>query len=137
MDTERWIAKLEAEEKALKQAFQQSALKLDVITKNATFSPSRNAITTTYSGGSSTTNDVERFIVTFNTSSGSNTLATLELSTDSTFLPRVRRLPHTGGVKWMVTAESKDRFGTWSPTNYVATVESVVDGSISFSEVSS
>ncbi len=137
MDTERWLAKLESEDNALKQAFQQSALKLDVITKSATFSPSRNAITITTSSGNSTLNDVERFIVTFNTTTGSNTLATLELTTDSTFLPRVRRIPHTGGVKWMITAESKDRFGTWAATNYGVIIESVVDGSISFSEISS
>lgn len=133
---EQWLSRLEDEGKSLKQGFERSATSMELFTRTATHSTSRNPITLTDQFGSYTHSDPERVIVTFNTNSGANTLAKLELSTNNPSMPVVRRLPFSGGARWSVTASTRDS-STWVPTNYSFTVHALIDGIITTSETSS
>lgn len=133
MTTEQWLSSLENESKALKQGFERSATTIPLFTKSTNFSTSRNALNLSFSGGSVVVSDPERVIVTFNTSNSLNTLAKLEIQTDSNRLPLVRRLPYSGGARWSVTAGTKND-STWETTNYLFVVQSFIDGEISITE---
>lgn len=139
MNTERWIAKLEAESKALKQVFDRSATSLPVFTKIATFNTTKNLITTVIPGyGPFTQEDQERVVVTFNTTNGSNTIGKLEISTSNQYLPVKRLRIFSGGCQWVVTnSPNKDSSGNWLSTSYNFTVQSFVDGSITVTEATS
>lgn len=136
MTTEQWLSKLENESKALKQGFERSATSIPLFTKSISYSTNRNAMTMTYTGASMVVSEPERVIVTFNTLNSLNTLAKLEIQTDSNRLPLVRRLPYSGGARWSVTAGTKND-STWETTNYTFVVHSFINGEISVSEVSS
>lgn len=137
MSVEAWLSRLEKESDALKQTFLRSATSLKVITNTLTYQTVRNAITIVFSGGSNVFNDPERFIVTFDTFTGSNTIARLEMSTDQQYpFVKVRRLPYSGGARWSVVMNSRD-YATWTTTNCQISIHSLVDGSITVSEVNS
>lgn len=135
MTAEDWVAKLEAESRALKSAFDRNANSLLLKSYSTAYATVRNQVTINYSGGSSQQDDAERVIVTFDTAAGVNTIAKLELTTDNQYArPYVRRLPYTGGAKWSVTCSPKNPY---SPTNINFTVRSLVAGVLKTSEVSS
>jgi hypothetical protein len=137
MSTEEWVAKLDIESNALKQAFERSAYSMQVITKTLNFSTTQNAVTVSGSFGSFTSSDPERLIVTYDTFSGANTAAKLELSTNYLFsYPKVRRIPYLGGARWIVTLNSNVD-SSWHSTACVLTVQSLVDGAISVTEATS
>lgn len=140
MSIEKQIADLWNESNALSVAYAQAAVKLPVITSNAVnHATTANTITIVPTGGSAINqSDPERVIVTFNTTSGANTTAKLEMTTDNTSLPIVRRLPYSGGAQWSVTALPKlDGTGTRVTTNYVFTVQSLIAGTLSSADATS
>lgn len=136
---EEWLAKLEAESKALKRVFDRTANSMNVYTKSITITTTKNSITITTPGSPpSTLEDQERLIVTFNTLSGANTIAKLETACSSTFIPIKRLKPYSGGAQWMVTnSPNRDGSFNWISTTYTFTVQSFLDGVISVSEASS
>lgn len=75
--------------------------------------------------------DNEAVVVTLETTAGTNTLAILELTTNGTYMPVIRRVPYTGGARWVVTAPPRYSGGNWQPTTYNFTVQTLVDGTLS------
>lgn len=139
MKTEEWLAKLEAENKALKQVFDRAATSMTVYTKSVSITTTKNSITITTPGSPpSTLEDQERLIVTFNTLTGANTIAKLEISCSSTYIPIKRLRPYSGGAQWMVTnSPNRDGSFNWISTTYTFTVQSFLDGTLSVGEASS
>lgn len=129
-NTERLLTKLENESKALKATFEQSAMALPVFTTTHAHTTTQNKITIAASGNTYTPNDPERVIVTFNTNSGANTIAKLEISTNNAYLPVTRRIPYSGGAQWSVTAGAQSNGSSWQPTNYTFTVQSLINGTL-------
>lgn len=137
MNTETWLRKLESESKALKVASQRSASNLPIYTRSINFATSRNAITINTPGGTTTQNDPERVIVTYATTNGANTIAKLEMTNDNTNgIIVIHRIPYSGGARWSITNGSKDPV-TFTPTNYTFTVQSMIDGTLTASEMTS
>lgn len=135
MNTDTWLTRLDTESKALKVAFDRNANSLLLKTNSISYQTVRNQITLNYNGGSSQEDDPERVILTFNTSSGANTIAKLELTVDNVYArPYVRRLPYSGGARWQITITPKSPY---APTNVEFTVLSLVDGLLSTGEISS
>lgn len=139
MTTEKWISELEAESKALKQGFDRSASNMSVFTKTVSITTTKNAITITEPGGFTTTsNDQERIVVTFNTKNGSNTIAKLEFTTSSSYMPIKRLTTYSGGARWILSNNPMtDGSGNWIETTYNLTVQSFLDGTLTASEATS
>lgn len=114
---EKWLNKLEAESKALKQGFYQSATKIPLHTRTA-------RATTTPNG----TYGIERVLVTFTTHSRKPTIAQLEIKSSSDAASSVRRTNYANGAQWVVY-----QFGPspWMPTDYEFVVHSMMDGVLS------
>lgn len=136
MNVESELIKLENESKALKATFERAATTITLFTNGITHTTTQNQMTVVTSGGTYYQNDPERVIVTFNTNTGANTIAKLEIATDNTDLPVVRRLPYSGGAQWSVCAGTKNT-SPWQPTNYTFTVQSLMDGALSAAEATS
>ena len=85
-NTEQWISQLEAESNALNVAFERDARRMPIFTKTANFRPGSG-----------------NFFVTYNTTSGADTIAKIELfnSSESMFV-RPRRVRFNGGARWLV-----------------------------------
>lgn len=126
LTTSKIIKDLRQEYHAQKAAFEQSASNILLYTKSINFSTSQNEWTFYEQGGSFTSNEPERVVVTLATNTGSNTLAKLEISTDGA-APIVRRVPFSGGARWVVTAPAK---AGWSATNYNFVVQTLVNGTL-------
>lgn len=125
------IATLRREYHALKQAFEKNATQITLITKKLSYSSARNACSWSGQGFSFNYDDNERIVVTFSTNSGANTLAKLEISGDYTILPQVRRVPYSGGARWIVANAPRTSGGNWQTTSYNFTVQSLVNGTLS------
>lgn len=130
MTVSQIIANLRREYHALKQAFQASTTKINLMTKTLQFSTSKN--TCNYSGGGISFNyeDNERVIVTLTTASGVNTLANLEISGNYDQPPVVRRVPYSGGARWVVSNAPRQSGGNWAPTTYNFTVQTLINGTL-------
>lgn len=126
---EQKISNLERELKAMKVAFERSATKTNLITKPISFNTKENLITLSGQYPFSQ-DDLERVVVTLSTSSGANTIAKLEISGNYDTLPTVRRVPFSGGARWVVTNSPRQSGGSWTPTTYNFTVHSLVNGTI-------
>lgn len=127
LTTSKLIKDLRQEYHAQKAAFERSASNISLYTKSINFATSRNEWTFYDQGGTFTSNEPERVVVTLATNTGSNTLAKLEIATDGD-TPIVRRVPFSGGAKWIVTAPAKT--GTWAATNYQFVVQTLVNGTL-------
>lgn len=127
MNTSKKLRELRQEAQALKLAFAQAATKLSLFSKEFTFSTSENIQTT----GGITVSGQERVVVTLTTRVGANTIAKLEVSGDYATVPIVRRVPFSGGARWVVTAPPKLSGGNWQATNYRFVVQSLVNGTLS------
>jgi len=141
MSTEEWIARLENESKALKVGFARNANSIPVITRTASFTTTVNNITTNYPGfPGSPIPGPERVIVTFNTTTGNETIAVLEMDHDftGTLQPIIRMVPYANGAQWVVTNDA-DYLGGGSTrrVTYNFTVLSMVDGSVIVAETTS
>mgnify|MGYP006908799114 CR=1 FL=1 len=130
-NTAQIIEDLKREVRALKVAFQQSATKINLYTKTLNFSTSENLCTQTQDGYSFSYADQERVVVTLSTSSGTNTLAQLEVSGNYNQAPIVRRIPYSGGARWIVSNAPKLSGLNWSSTTYNFAVQTLVNGTIS------
>ncbi len=80
----------------------------------------------------------ERVLVTFNSLSGANTNAKLELTTSASDFPIVRRRVFDGGAQWVVSSlPTYDSGGRRVPTHYEFTVQSFVDGVVTVEDMGS
>lgn len=129
------LKKLEEEIRAQKTAFEKMGLQMPVFTKSVNFSTLANPMRIDYGGGDVYEFDGnERVVVTYATSRGSNTLATLEMTIDGlTANLKVKRVPYAGGARWIIYNSPTYGGADYKriPTNYVFTVQSAVDGSLS------
>lgn len=133
INVEKQIRDLNNEADALKVAFEMSAMTIPVKTKELTFNTSKNSVTISMPGQQTVTYaDYERTILTFTTDLGQNTIAQLELSTNSPNPPIVRRLAYSGGARWMIMNEPRfDGGGNWVSTKHEFTVQTAIDGTLS------
>lgn len=140
---EKQLNALEAEVKAQKMAYEQAATSMPVFTASVDFTTTRNEITTRSSSGNYTENGVERVMVTLDTDTGINTIATLEMETNNTnSAPTIRRVSYSGGARWVVTNQPRVNLGdlqdnNWYPTHYRFQVQSLVQGSLRAENISS
>lgn len=135
METE--LKKLEEEIRAQKTAFEKMGTQMPVFTKSVDFSTLANPMRIDYGDGSEPYefDGNERVVVTYATSRGSNTLATLEMTIDGFRNSlKVKRVPYTGGARWIVynTPTYAEVGGNYQrvATNYTFTVQSAVDGTL-------
>lgn len=134
--TEKLFRELESEIDAQKAVYEKQAAQLPVFTKEVTLTTARNSITitpTAYPEYAFTTDGNERVAVTFNTSSGANTLAVLEITSDNSDAVNfdVKRVPFSGGAKWIVSASPRyDSSYNRQDTHYTFVVHSVMDGTL-------
>ncbi len=136
MNTSQKLQTIKRELQAQKIAFMRESSQLRLHTKTLAFSTKKNACRwedTVYPDMSYDYEDAERVVVTLDTDSGVNTLATLELEGDYDEMPVIRRVPYLGGARWTVTTSPSYDWSdhTWRPTNYKFTVHSLVEGALS------
>lgn len=125
------ISSLRREFHALKQAYQATATKVNLVTLPLNYSTKRNACN--YAGGGINFNydDNERVVITLTTAAGVNTLANLEISGNYDQPPIIRRVPYSGGARWIVSNAPKQSGGNWTATNYQFAVQTLVNGALS------
>lgn len=129
MSLESEITNIEREIKNLKDAYEQTALQLPVFTYQIDYTSLNNHLKTTYSDGYSYESDnmPARVVVTFDTETGANTLATLEMMINKEIIQygmgnyNFKRVPYNGGARWIV-------YDTQTPTNFTFVVHSAVRG---------
>lgn len=126
MNTSDKLRQLRQEVQALKLAFAQSATKLTLYTKTLDFTTSENVITF---NGYPTTGQ-ERVVVTFRSNRNANTVAKLEIDGDYSVVPIVRRVPFSGGARWVVSTAPRYASGGWQATHYHFVVQSLVNGNL-------
>lgn len=142
-DIEQQIANLETEGKNLDVAYARTATNIPIYPKKASYSTAANMITMTYPGGSSQVPSNERTLVTFNTDTGANTIAELEVNvlnpsqTAGTW-PIIRRIPFSGGAQWIVMVNPNfDANFNRQPTNLDFLVVSMMPGTITITDFAS
>lgn len=124
------VRNLKRELAALKQTFRKSATSIPLYTKTLSYATSKNACRQVYSGTGFDYEDNERVVVTLNTSEGANTLAKLEIDGDYDIPPIIRRVPYSGGARWVVANAPRYSSGGWAPTHYNFTVQTLVNGTL-------
>lgn len=130
---EKELKKLEDEIIAQKAVYEKMATQMPVFTKSVNFTTKANPMVIDYGGGSTYSFDGnERVMVTFATSRGSNTIAALEMTLDGiTADLKVKRIPYTGGARWIVyNMPNYDGGGNRIDTHYTFTVQSAIDGTL-------
>lgn len=130
---EETIKKLEDEIAAQKATFEKMATQLPVYTKSINFTTKANPMKIVYPGGTEYKFDGnERVVVTFATNRGSNTIATLEMTTDAFKSDlKFKRVPYSGGARWIVyNMANFDGQGNRIDTHYNFTVQSAIDGAL-------
>lgn len=154
MSVQGQINKLEEEIKAIKASFEQSAAQMPMYSSEITFTTSMNMVRYTHPPinplewatlvslpniDQNTSCGVEPIIVTFTCDKGINTFANLEIlvieSLDGLFVTTVRRIPYSGGARWLVTAQpnheyKQDGYVEWHPTKLKFVVKSAVTGTL-------
>lgn len=127
------LKKLEDEIEAQKAAYEKMAIQMPIFTKSINFTTSANPMNIRYPDNTNYSFDGnERVVVTFTTSRGSNTLATLELTSDAIKADlKIKRVPYSGGARWVVyDMPNYDGGGNRIDTHYNFTVQSAVDGTL-------
>lgn len=128
---EKQIQDLNTEADALKVAYEAAAMNIPVVTKTLSFTTSKNEISITFGGQTTTYPDYERTVLTFTTAYGQNTVAQLELTTNGT-APAIKRVPYNGGARWILNAPPRlDGNNNWLSTTYNFTVQTAIDGTLS------
>lgn len=125
--------KLENEIEAQKAAYEKMATQMPIFTKSVDFTTSANSMNIRYPDNTNYSFDGnERVVVTFTTSRGSNTLATLEFTSDGIKADlKIKRVPYSGGARWVVyDMPNYDSGGNRIDTHYTFTVQSAVDGTL-------
>ena len=125
------LKKLEDEIEAQKAAYEKMAIQMPIFTKSINFTTSVNSMNIRYPDGTNYSFEGnERVMVTFTTSRGSNTLATLEFTSDGIRADlKTKRVPYSGGARWIVyDIPNYDAGGNRIDTHYTFTVQSAVDG---------
>ena len=125
------VSKLESEIAAQKAIYEKMATQMPVFTKSVNFTTKANPMTITYGGTSYNFDGNERVLVTFNTSRGSNTVAALEMTTDGLKADlKTKRIPYTGGARWIIYDLPNYDSGNRIDTHYTFTVQSAIDGTL-------
>lgn len=131
-NVEKQIKELNTEADALKVAYEAAAMNIPVVTKTLSFTTSKNEISITFGGQTTTYPDYERTVLTFATAYGQNTVAQLELTTNATLSPKIQRVPYSGGARWIINAQPRlDGNNNWLATTYNFTVQTAIDGTLS------
>lgn len=125
------IANFRREIQALKQSYQATATQIKLTTKTLQFSTLRNSCHYAGGGISFDYDDNERVVLTLETDSGANTLANLEISGNYDIPPIVRRVPYSGGARWIISNAPKQSGGNWATTTYNFAVQTLVNGTLS------
>ena len=129
--TEVDIKKLEDELAAQKAIYEKMATQMPIFTKSVNFTTKANPMTLTSGGTSYNFDGNERVKVTFDTSRGSNTVATLEMTTDGLKADlKIKRVPYTGGARWIIYDMPNYDNGNRIDTHYSFTVQSAIDGTL-------
>ena len=121
---------LRQEYHALKVSFAASANDIPLVAKTMDFTTKKNACRYSSGGVSFDYEDNERVVVTLDTATGSNTLATLEISGNFEIPPVVRRVPYSGGARWVVMTAPRYAGGSWAATTYHFQVLTLVNGTL-------
>lgn len=124
------LKQLRQEYHALKVSFTSSANNIPLLVRELDFATKKNACRYSSGGIAFDYEDNERVVVTLDTTTGSNTLANLEISGDFTIPPVVRRVPYSGGARWVVMTAPQYENGSWKATNYHFQVLTLVKGTL-------
>lgn len=117
--TERWLKQLEDDANGLNKAYQRLSKNLTIETTEADFT----------SSGSYNSAYGNRIVVTFKTNDGSNTLATLGLTSNANnLIQSISRCKYNGGARWIIVATANNSI------NYHFQVKSLLKGTISVTE---
>lgn len=117
--TEKWLKRLEDDANGLDKAYQRLAKNLAVETTEANYT----------SSGQYNSAYGNRIVVTFKTSGGSNTLATLGMtSSASNLIQCISRCKYDGGARWIIVATANNSI------SYHFQVKSLLKGTISVTE---
>ena len=103
---EKQVTALEEEMKAIKTTFAMASTSLSVYVANLTFTTTPDQVTITGPDAATYWGE-ERVVLTFDTIGGVNAIAALEFSGsyNSGVIyrpPVVRRVPYTGGARWVI-----------------------------------
>ena len=130
------LSSIRRELQAQKTAYRRASTQLKLYTKTLSFDTKKNACH--FADLNPPTfefdyEDNERVVVTLTTTSGYNTLATLEITGNYDVMPVVRRVPFSGGVRWYVSTSPRYNWDdhTWISTHYGFTVQTLVNGTLS------
>lgn len=137
---EQELSYLEYEVRALKASFERQASSIPVFNSRAEIATIANLCKYNYyvpEYGEQLNYEVydyERIQVTLNTDSGIDTIATLEVSSDTEQPPKVHRVNYRGGARWIVSNIAKLDYNNssnpWKPTNYKFVVHSMAEGTL-------
>lgn len=145
---EQELSYLEYETRALKASFERQAASIPVFNAEATIATIANLCHYRYYVPEYgeyldyEVYDYERVQVTFNTASGIDTIATLEVDGDAERPPKIRRINYRGGARWIVSNMAKVDYSTgssgqWKPTNYKFAIHSMADGIVEVENMTS
>ena len=155
MRVDSQLQKLEQEIASIRAAFSQNASSMDIFTSTLEFTTSRNTTNWSISGSynplqweplvsmyrtsSGDRFNTETIEVTFQCNAGINTFANLEIDFVSTSpgwaVISSRRVPHSGGARWIVTARPNSTtdgagYDVWLPTTLRFAVQSAAQGTL-------
>lgn len=134
---EQELTYLEREAQALKASFEQQASQIPVFTNEAEIATTPNLCHYVYpvpEAGQQADYEVyeyERIMVTYDTTSGIDTIATIEVDSDRDVPPKIRRINHAGGARWIISNSANLENGSdWKATNYKIVIHAIADGVI-------
>ena len=122
--TETWLKQLEDDAAGLDKAYARYAHQLPVKRSVARYSGT----------GAGPEYGNRRILITFNTDTGANTLASLGLSGDETSIQSVARKPYDGGAQWAVLFYKMGSDDKQVAVNFNIEVMSLIAGSITITE---
>lgn len=142
MNSEKQISNLETEIKAIKVGFERTALTMPIFTKSTSITTTQNKLEYDYTWGGQQFKygqfGVERLMVTFVSSRGSNTIASLEVKANNIEAsPRIQRINYNGGARWVIVGQPNVVYPNWYSTTYDIVVHSMVDGALTVEEMAS
>lgn len=127
MTTSEWVSSLENESRSLDEAIKRSANNIKFKTKPPIHFETGTALSSFFG---------QRIVVTLNTYSGANTIASLEISTNAQLVYNVQRKVFSGGARWAITFFPGYDGSNYRPVDFDITVNTLVDGDVFVQEVS-
>lgn len=145
---EQELSYLEYEAKAIKASFERQASTIPVFDNEASITTTPNLCKYRYyvpefgEYVDYEVYDYERIEVTFSTSSGMDTIASIEVDSDSEYAPKIRRINYRGGAKWIVSSPARMEYAgnptsPWKPTTYRIAVHTMAEGTLNVGNIAS